>query len=63
MKVKATKTGYYDYRVREEGDVFDISDDTAFSSKWMEKVPSDVAPVLEKPAETKRKATISREVI
>lgn len=63
MKVIAIRTGYYDYLVREEGDVFDISEDKAFSSKWMEKVPSDAAPVLEKPAETKRKATISRDVI
>lgn len=43
--VRATKKGYYG-RLREPGDVFEISDDKHFSKNWMETVAgqNDDAP-------------------
>lgn len=42
-KVRATRTGYYEHTIRNEGDVF-IQDDaiSPFSDKWMEEVGEHV---------------------
>lgn len=40
IKVRATRTGYYDHARRREGDVF-ICDESAFSATWMERVSKD----------------------
>lgn len=41
MKVKATKTGYYNLKRRYEGQVFELKDEKLFSSRWMEKVEGE----------------------
>ncbi len=65
MRVKATQTGFHGFSRRREGDVFDITDDKEFSSKWMEKL--DGGPVKaqpEKATEAKAsKTAVAREVI
>lgn len=41
MKVRATKTGFDGWALREPGTVFEIKD-SQFSKVWMEKVNEDV---------------------
>lgn len=41
IRVQATDIGYYDDVIRRVGDVFDIHDESAFSKKWMIRVPED----------------------
>lgn len=48
MKVRATRLGYYNHRRRREGDIFEITDEKAFSNKWMEAV--DGKPEKSKPS-------------
>lgn len=53
MKVKATGIGFYGGRTRIKGEIFDIADEVAFSSFWMEwvdKIPEPGIPE-EKPVE------------
>lgn len=38
IKVRATRTGYYDEKRRREGDVFLIREEAAFAKSWMERV-------------------------
>lgn len=53
MRVRATRAGHYGGYYREEGDVFDISDEDinkktnkprAFSRAWMEEADEEVSP-------------------
>ena len=39
IKVRATRTGYYDHKRFRQGDVFILHDETLFSDSWMERVP------------------------
>lgn len=43
LRVRATKLGYYDDKLRRVGDVFDISGPDAFSRHWMERVSNKAA--------------------
>lgn len=65
MKVRATQMGFYDYKRRRIGHIFDLSDPKHFSEKWMERLDGPV--VVNQPqraAEPKSaKPTGSREVI
>lgn len=48
MRVRATRLGYHNLFRRKEGVIFDIKDESEFSSRWMEYVdgkPSQVTPV------------------
>lgn len=70
MKVRATKLGYYDLKRRKEGEVFEISDTTTFdekkdkdvdvsaeslfSPKWMEKVDEDIPVQRHKKVKTEK---------
>lgn len=38
MKVRAVEAGFYDLARRKPGDVFKLTDDSHFSSRWMEKI-------------------------
>lgn len=38
MEVRATAQGYYDLKIRNEGDAFTIRSEKEFSSVWMEKI-------------------------
>lgn len=49
MKVKATKLGYYNYSLRRPGVVFNIKEDSHFSSKWMVKADRKEKAVKEAP--------------
>lgn len=46
MLVRATQDGYYGDKYRNAGDEFEISDDSAFSKRWMEQ--------LKKPSKKKK---------
>ena len=65
MKVKATKTGFYGFVRVYEGDVFEIEDEKAFSSKWMEKIDGRTKKAQsEKATEPKAESPVAaREVI
>lgn len=39
--VKAIKEGYYGDKYREIGDIFEITDEHAFSANWMQKMRED----------------------
>lgn len=38
MLVRATQDGYYGDKYRMAGEEFEISDDQAFSKRWMEQI-------------------------
>lgn len=49
IRVQAKAQGYYGDILRRVGDVFDIADETAFSDKWMRRVPDDTPTVVTTP--------------
>lgn len=57
MKVKATELGYYEDKRRRPGDVFEISDEKAFSHKWMEKLDDSVEVPSPPPAKEAKKSS------
>lgn len=44
MEVRATAQGYYDLKIRNEGDVFTIKSKEDFSDLWMDKVEHESKP-------------------
>ena len=55
IRVKAIRKGLYGGRVRNPGEVFEISNSQAFSGRWMEKV-SNAKRADSKPAARKKAA-------
>lgn len=63
MKVRAKRLGYYNHRRRREGDIFELTDETMFSDKWMERL-DDNKPTPKKSKEPEnRSQDPSEEVI
>ena len=61
MKVRATMLGYYNHRRRREGEVFEVFDEKAFSTKWMEKLDKPVEEPAPKKKPPVKIATVSQE--
>ena len=58
IRVKATKTGYFGYRLLHEGDEFEIPDKSCLGS-WMEIIP-DPKP---KPEESKKEKSFDEDFL
>lgn len=43
MRVKATRTGYYNHKRIYEGEIFNLSEDKHFSKNWMINLSEPVA--------------------